>query len=189
FKDEEQLPKGNLPINAVKFVEPDNLKQMTIASSLFIIPALAVVAILIFISFLLHGLFAVNVTLIGVIAAFIFLLPHELLHAVCFGKKAEVELYISLKDLVMFVISTKPISKMRFIMLSLSPSLLFGLLPLIIWTILPHNEVYSDHLFTFALFSVLFGVGDYLNAFNAARQMPTGSMCQLSGLNSYWFIP
>jgi len=189
FKDEEQLSKGTLPHNAVKFVEPENLEQLTYASLVFIIPALIMVAFLVCVSFLLHGVLAFDFTLTGIAIAFIFLLPHELLHAVCFGKKAEVELYASLKTLMLFVYSTKPVSKRRYIILSLIPSLLFGWLPLIVWTLLPYNEIYSDHLFTFALFSIVFGVGDYLNVFNAIRQMPKGSMCQLSGINSYWFMP
>jgi hypothetical protein len=89
----------------------------------------------------------------------------------------------------MFVTSAQPVTKARFIFLSLFPNLVFGWLPLAVWTFLPYNGAYSNHLFTFAFFSILFGVGDYMNAFNAARQMPKGSMQQISGFNSYWYMP
>ena len=33
------------------------------------------------------------------------------------------------------------------------------------------------------------GGGDFMNMFNAAVQMPLGSLTQLSGMHSYWFMP
>ncbi|MPN54176.1 hypothetical protein SDC9_201845 [bioreactor metagenome] len=121
--------------------------------------------------------------------SFLTLLPHEFLHAVCFGKDAEVDLYISVKNLLIFVVSTHPISKARFIFLSLCPNLVFGWLPLLVWAVLPYNEAYSNILYSFSLICVMLGVGDYLNVFNAIRQMPKGSMQQLSGFHSYLFMP
>ncbi|MCL2003932.1 MAG: DUF3267 domain-containing protein, partial [Oscillospiraceae bacterium] len=95
-------------------------------------------------------------------------------------------LFIAPKQLSLFVTSTQPITKARYIFMSLFPNLVFGWLPLAVWmVVLPYN---SD-LLTFAVFSILFGIGDYMNVFNAVRQMPKGSMQQLSGFNSYWFIP
>jgi len=138
---------------------------------------------------LLHGELVVSVTFLGWLLSILTFVPHEYLHAIFFGKMAEVELFIAPKQLALFVISTQPVTKARFIFLSLFPNLVFGWLPLAVWMILPHNIVFSDHLLTFSVLSILFGIGDYMNVFNAARQMPKGSMQQLSGFNSYWFIP
>jgi len=140
-------------------------------------------------SYALYGVLTLKFTLLGFILSFMTLLPHELLHGICFGKAAEVELLIAPKQLALFVVSNQPISKARFIFLSLFPNLTFGWLPLAVWMLLPYSAVYSDHLFTFSAVSVLFGIGDYLNVFNAIRQMPKGSMQQLSGFSSYWFMP
>jgi hypothetical protein len=189
FKDNERLPKGVLPQNAVKFVEPNSMGKVILAASVFIIPALLMVGLFLTVHYLLYGEAATDLTSTGLIAALFCMVPHELLHGVCFGKDADVEMYVAPKQLSMFVISTQPVTKARFIFLSLLPNLIFGWIPLFFWTVLPHNEIYSDHLFAFALMSVIIGIGDYLNVFNAARQMPKGSMQQLSGMNSYWYTP
>ncbi|MCL2059655.1 MAG: DUF3267 domain-containing protein [Oscillospiraceae bacterium] len=189
FSNNEQLPLGALPDNAVKFKEPKNLTETVIKSSLFSLPALAGVALFLGVSRLLHGELAYNGTVRGMLFAFLTLVPHEFLHAICFGKDAEVELFIAPKQLSLFVISTQPITKARYIFLSLLPNLVFGWLPLAVWAALPYSAFFSDHLLTFSVLAILFGVGDYMNSYNAARQMPKGSMQQLSGFNSYWFMP
>lgn len=188
FKNNEQLPKGELPANAVKFKEPDDMVSLSVVSSLFLFPALFGVIIIAIFSYLLHGELYIGFTLIGTLAAVLCMIPHELLHAVCFGKKAEVELYVAPKQLSLFVVSAQPISKARFIFLSLLPNLVFGWIPLVVWAVLPHGG-FGNHLFTFAIISIMFGAGDYMNSFNALRQMPKGSLQQISGFNSYWFMP
>ena len=187
-KSNEQLPIGVLPENAVKFKEPKNMTEALIKSSLFALPALLGVALFLLVSFLLYGGLIFDITWIGLIISVLLLIPHELLHAVCFGKEAEVELFIAPKQLALFVISTQPITKARYIFLSLLPNLAFGWIPLAVWSVLPFNALFSNHLFTVSVFSILLGMGDYMNVFNAARQMPKGSMQQLSGFNSYWFM-
>lgn len=98
------------------------------------------------------------------------------------------EFYISFKNLMMFVVSTHPVSRTRFIVLSLLPTFVLGWLPLILWAVLPYQEAYSNLLFPSSILTILTGVGDYLNVYNAARQMPKGSMQQMSGFHSYWFV-
>ena len=188
YKNNEQLPTGVLPEGAVKFKEAKNMTEMVIISSIFILPAILGVSLFLIGSLLLHGDLTTDITYLGMLVSLLFLLPHEFLHAVCFGKEAEVEFFVAPQQLAMFVTSTQPITKRRYIFMSLLPNLAFGWLPLAVWMILPFNTVFSNHLFTFSVFSILFGVGDYLNVFNAARQMPKNSMQQLSGFNSYWFI-
>jgi hypothetical protein len=126
---------------------------------------------------------------LGALVSFVCMPLHELLHAVCFGKHAEVEFYVSIKNMMMFVVSTHPVSKIRFILLSLLPTFALGWLPLLVWAMLPYGQVYSNILFSASVLTVLTGVGDYLNVYNALRQMPKGSMQQMSGFHSYWFMP
>ena len=193
FKGMDQLPLGELPPDAVKFKEPESMETLTVKVILFSIPALPLIALIIMGSRFLHGTFNFEFVLLpfaaGIGISILSLLPHELLHAICFGKGAVVELYIALTHGMLFVVSTHPITKMRFIFLSLLPNLLLGWLPLIIWAVLPYVEMYSTILFTCSIINILGGGGDYMNTYNALRQMPKGSMQQLSGFNSYWFMP
>lgn len=200
YKDESQLPKGNLPHNAVKFIESKNPSELFVATLFCTLPILFIIMLFVICNMLLYNGFPtagdmlylivnnIGGMLLGFIVSFLFLIPNVLLRSICFGKNAEVELFLAPSQLMLFAVSVEPITKARFICLSSLPSLAFGWIPLLIWTIIPYSEV-SAFLFSFACFSILFGVGDYLNIVNAIRQMPKGSMQQLSGFNSYWFIP
>ena len=33
------------------------------------------------------------------------------------------------------------------------------------------------------------GAGDYINIYNALRQVPKGGLCYMSGMHSYWYMP
>ena len=192
YKSEEQLPKGTLPLGAVKFREPSTPEELNKVMMWFMIPALILIALIVIGSAVLHGSLNFRFGSLrfwaGIMLTLLILLPHELLHAICFGKGAEVELYVSPKQMILFVVSTKAITKGRFIFLSLLPNLVFGWAPLLIWAALPYGA-HSTVLFSFSAVSILCGVGDYMNVYNAIRQMPKGSMQQLSGFNSYWFMP
>jgi hypothetical protein len=189
FRNNDQLPEGGLPEGAVKFREPDSMPAAIATAMVFVIPAALLIALCMAASYLLHGELHGGGSWVGALAALLMILPHELLHALCFGKDAEVWLFVAPKQLSAFVASAQPVTKARFIFLNLLPNLLFGWLPLLVWTLLPYNAAYSGHLFSFAVVSILCGIADYMNAFNAARQMPRGSMQQISGFNSYWYVP
>jgi len=190
YKDVSQLEKGVLPENAVKFKEPDTPVKVNLVASLYIIPIFIFAAALILIKKSVVGYDVItSFSLTGFIVAILTIVPHELLHAVCFPKNAEVYVYYSIKNLMVFVTSVSPVSKARFIFLSLCPSLVFGFLPLAVWMFIPAASYASDALFFFGISSLLLGSGDLMNTKNALFQMPRGSMTQLSGFNSYWFMP
>ena len=194
-KDMTKLPVGNLPENAVKFVEPESQQALEKASYLFMIPPMLIIGLALLVGFLLHR--GINLTLdfsnywwiilviIPLYLAAMFV--HEFLHAVCFGRDSEVDLYIM--SSFFFVHSVTPISKNRFIFMSLLPNIVLGLIPLLIWIFVPMSLAVGTILFAFSAIMLLSGGGDYLNTFNALRQMPKGSYQQLSGMNSFWFIP
>lgn len=189
----DQLTVGVLPENAVKFKEPESMADLNKSAAYFLLPVLV---ILITFYLLKHGLtlsykdMFTGGYLIGFVLAILCIFPHELLHGICFPKDAEVELWWSPKNFMVFVHSVAPISKARFIFLSLLPSLLFGILPLSIWLFVPSvNTLLASALWGFGMVSLLFGVGDFLNVYNAFNQVPKGALTQLSGFHSYWFYP
>ena len=190
YEDKSQLPIGNLPEDAVKFKEPDSMLKLNLVASLFVLPVFILIGLAIFIKSILTGS-VVEFSIFniwGIILAFLMILPHEFLHAIVFPKGEKVELWLSPKALAAFVVSTAPVSKARFIFLSLLPNIVFGFIPLLVWAFLPQDLAVTEVVFSFATFSLLLGIGDYLNVFNATFQMPKGSMQQLSGMNSYWFM-
>ncbi len=189
YTNEEQLPKGELPENAVRFNEPETPAKVNIVASLFLVPPLVLIIGGIFAAGMIHGELTLELSLWGVLLAFIAMIPHEFLHAVNFPKDTEVQMYYSLKNMMMFVISTAPVSKARFIWMSFFPNLMLGWLPFILWMAFPNVPILSAILLPFAVINIFFGAGDYMNMYNTWRQMPKGSLTQLSGFHSYWYMP
>ena len=117
----ESLPHGEHRPGAVIFKEPETPKK------------LAVIANIIALSFLRGGIRAYR--FIGLILALLSMLPHELLHAICF--KNEVYLYTNLKQGMLFIIGLEDMSKASFVFMSLLPNIVFGFLPFILFLIFP----------------------------------------------------
>lgn len=191
MKSMEELPKADLPQNAVKYKEPENAKDLNKKAMIFIIPVILIMILGVAIRNILYGEMDIDFfNGVGALLAFLMILPHEFLHAIAFPKEAEVECWYIPKQLLAFVVSTYPVPKRQFIFLSLLPNLVFGFIPFLIWIIVPtDNKVFLDTLYCFSTLSMLFGAGDYMNVYNTIKQVPTGAMTQLSGFNSYWYIP
>lgn len=198
----DTLPKGNLPPDAVMFKEPKTALELNKRASLYVIPVLCVVILAVVTKAAIHGLdgggspsgsgIGELVNAFGFLLAVLMVIPHEFLHAVAFPKKAEVGIWYSPKYMLAFVHSTAPVGKWRFVFMSLLPNLVLGLIPLMAWVILPVEvigEQFSGLIFSFSFMCLLFGIGDYMNVHNAIVQMPKGALTQLSGFNSYWFMP
>jgi hypothetical protein len=187
-KNLNQLDKGKLPLNAVKYKEPDSFLWFNLTSMLY--GLLLLPAILIFAAIKTAiGFDGFSFSIFnnwGFVLAIVAILPHELIHAFCYPKNAEVELWYSKKHLIAFVHSTFPMTKNRFLFVSISPMIILGVLPLIIWSITDFRL--SAQLFSFGGASLLFCAGDLMNIVNTLRQVPKNGMIQNSGLNSFWFV-
>lgn len=105
-------------------------------------------------------------SLTGTVLAILSFLPHELLHAVCF--KEDVYLFLYLKGGMMFVVGSEDFGKWRFVLMSLLPNIILGIIPYIIFLF---NPVYGA-MGTFGAMALAMGVGDYLNVYNALTQVP-----------------
>ena len=192
YTGESQLPRADLPPGAVPFREPADTAALNLAAMKWSLLALAAAAALGVVTIPLRGGLVLGAGfwfMAGFAASFLTLLPHELLHGLCFGRGAEVHLFVSPKDLMAFVVCTRPVSRGRFILMSLLPNLIFGWLPFLLWCLTPYSGAGSDILLWFSSCCISFGGGDYLNVWNALRQMPRGSIQQISGFHSYWYMP
>lgn len=187
FKSYDDLPKGNLPENAVMFKEPKSMAMVNAVAFLIFIPMILIMMSILFLTnkleCMLNGYFQ------GLLISLLLGVPHEFIHALCMGgKDTVVYLYYSLKHFMMFVICLEPMSKTRFIVMSFAPSFILGWVPFIVGLFLPEST-FTGILLSAGLWNTLCGCGDMINIINAAFQMPKGSLTQLSGMNSYWFMP
>ena len=179
--DENRLPQREHPSNFVPFKEPKNMKQLALISNV----GCVITIILLGIPYLMLTVGQGEVRSIwnwGFPCAVLTLFPHELLHAICFKK--DVYLYTNFKQGLLFVVGTEDMSRGRFILMSLLPNIVFGFLSYIIFLIHPP----LTFLGSLGLLCVGMGFGDYINVFNAVRQVPHGAKIYLSGMHSYWYM-
>ena len=121
--------------------------------------------------------------IIGAVCGGLSLLPHELLHAMCYKK--DVYLYNDLSHGLLFVVGTEDMSKARFIVMCLCPNIIMGLVPYTIFS--DHappcgTRFVWDHLHWNGFWKL------YWNVYNAARQMPSKAKTYLCGIRSFWYL-
>lgn len=181
--DENELPHRDHPEGYVAFKEPDMKKLSIIANAGCVLIILVLAAIIIL---RLHGQPRSHSfwwqLILGCVLPALGLPIHEFLHAMVFTK--DVYMYNNLKQGLMFVVGTEDMSKIRFIIMSLCPNIVLGIIPFLIFLFVPS----CVGLGTFGAISIGMGFGDYINVFNAIRQMPGNARTYLSGTHSFWYI-
>ncbi len=178
--DPSTLPQKPHRPGAVPFREAKDTRTLSIIGN-----ALgAVIIALLLVSAIFRGkstFDSVQMTL-GCVLPMAALLPHELLHAACF--RGDVYLYTNLRQGMLFVVGPEDMSKARFILMSLLPNIVFGLIPYAIGMALPNMA-----LSAFGAICIGMGAADYYNVFNTLTQVPNGAKIYSSGVSSYWYLP
>ena len=180
--DEGSLPHKEHHPDAVPFKEFGDVKKMSLIANIGCTLTMLVLTI----PFLILGMKHIPDNVIWMVVGGVFgglsLLPHELLHAICYRK--DVYLYHDFAHGLMFVVGTEDMSKSRFILMCLCPNIVLGLIPYTIFLLFPH-------LVGFGLFGIVcigMGFGDWINIYNAIKQMPKNAKTYLCGMHSYWFL-
>ena len=189
----DDLPESQHEEGCVKFKEPDSPKKLALIANG--ISLIIYVFTLILYFWRAGGLvnketYIVNFSFLGLLACMITLVPHELIHAICF--KEDVYMYTNLKQGMLFVWGPERMSKARFIFMSMLPNLLFGFIPFVIFLLFADPANLSPvikFLGTLGAFAIPMGAGDYMNVFNSLTQMPRGAKCYMHKFNTYWYMP
>ena len=118
-------------------------------------------------------------------------LLHELIHAFAAPRHHEKQIWAYLDQGAMFVFFPEPLSKARFIWVSLAPNLLLAFIPWAILLIVAAAVPTYAFWWTFLVFFVLSlgGIGDYANIWHTLRQVPKGGQIHSYGIHSYWTPP
>ena len=185
--DLEKLPKKEVP-GAVQFREYESMEKLSLIANLLAIVIAVICAVPVF--FAIKKMFQTNGFEFGlwqIILLFVLEIVsipvHECLHASMF--RGEVEFYTYLKKGLAFVVGPEDMTKGRFVMMSLLPNLVLGIVPYIIFFFVP-NQLW---LGIWSLGNIASGAGDYINIYHAITQMPKGSLTFMSGMHSYWYMP
>ncbi len=178
--DPSSIPHGEHRPGAVAFREFKTTKSLSIAANL---AAFAIImALIVPAAFWIPFYENRQQMVLGFILPLAALLPHELLHAVCF--QADVYLYTNLSQGMLFVTGPEDMSKGRFVFMSLLPNIVLGFLPY-----LAGIAFRVPFPLIFGAVSTGMGAGDYFNVFNALTQMPKGARTYIYQFNSFWHFP
>lgn len=124
--------------------------------------------------------------IIGLLLAILLISIHELLHAICFPPEAIVEIYYNKYGLG--TMSNSPISKKRFIIISILPVFVLGFIPLILWTFIPIQNITLNSICCFsAAGSLGGGTVDLFSAVNTLINVPNGMMIKTIGSKAYYY--
>ena len=180
--NENSLPHKDHHPNAVPFREAYDMKKMSLIANTGCI----LIMLLLVIPFLLLGMKYIPGNaiwmVVGGILGGLSLLPHELLHAICYKK--DVYLYHDFAQGLMFVVGTEDMSKSHFVFMCLCPNIVLGMIPYLTFLLFPHLV----GLGLFGIICIGMGFGDWINVYNAIKQMPDNAKTYLCGMHSYWYI-
>ena len=175
---DDKLPHEELKrhTNAVKFEEFENTTKFLVQINLLSFLILA------FTMGTFHVLAGITkISLSGVLLIFVSMIPHEFIHATFFRNRA----YLYLHKYALIITGTEPMSKVRYIMMTTMPAIIFGLLPFALFITNPSLTI----LGTFGAIALPMCLGDFYNAYNCYTQVPPAGRCFMSKQNTYWFVP
>ena len=76
-------------------------------------------------------------------------------------------------------------SKLRYIAMTIMPSIVFGFIPFILFVVKPEFTLFG----TFGAIALPMCLGDWYNAYNCFTQVPNEGFCFMNKQNTYWFVP
>lgn len=175
--DPKSLPKKEMVTGAHRIKKIDNLVVLTIVMTV-ICCVLGYLFLMILIDYFGSSLLSVP----GVLAAllsFVFCIPHEYIHAICFKEEA----YIYIANGLMFAMSPEHMSKRRYLFMVLLPFTVLGVIPFCIGLILRCSP-----LAIFGALSIIPCTGDLYLALNSLFQVPSNGKIYLYDMVNYWYI-
>ena len=195
YDTEEQLIQGKeFPSGAVQFTEGETLSDAFKLGFLLSLPIMIpMIALSIFRCSTIdkHLVFDSKFIIIAIMTFLIgklLIYVHEFIHAVFYPKGAEKSVWKHTSQGAYFVYCDAKVSKNRFIVLCLAPSILLGILPFIIWymiaPILDSGWIVCVMILTWMM--TFMSMGDFANAFNAFKQVPPNAKVFNYGMHSYW---
>lgn len=185
----QSLERGELPEGAIKFREPGTMSRIILSATLISLPIILISSVILFMKS--AGRFydlPVPIIVLNFLITFGLLFVHELIHALSLPPEVGKEIWTKFSDGVLLIHFDRPITRGQFIRLSLAPNVILGLIPFTLYAmgLFDRSQALSDSIGFISWMMLLGGVGDYLNVFNAIRQVPPDAEVFNYGLHSYW---
>jgi heme/copper-type cytochrome/quinol oxidase subunit 4 len=192
--EKQLIGDEQLPDNAVQFKEGSDINELFQLGFVLMCPII-IPMIIITIVRLSHieGDIRFNVKTAIILIAAILIVQilkylHEFLHSSCYPKGSMKTVWKYAKNGNLFIYCPAHITKMRWVIISLVPMFVLGLIPFAIWLFIA-DKIDTEISMVFVVISWLmtFGsMGDLANVYNTMKQVPKNSKVFNYGLHSYW---
>lgn len=181
IKNTADYQSGILPATAIKLDMPDTMEKMMLKAIPFLIPSFVIIIFSIFFKTLSAGQPVIDplYVVLGFLLSFFIGIPvHELLHAIVYPKEATVYIGIMPKQFTAVALASYPVSRNRFILMSLLPIVL-GVIPLIIFLISPEtNRALNGVMYGLVIMGLTTPYTDYFNVYQVLKQTKKGCLLQ-----------
>ncbi len=169
--DIKEYQRGVLPQNARRIDTPSSIDEMMKKTTPITALLCAILIVMMFVKTIMSHTKVVNPLGIfaGVAMGFVMLVVHEWLHAIVYPKDARV-IIGRVKGKILFVaLSSYPMTRGRFIIMSLLPFVL-GILPLAVFLISPaENKMLNGMMFGMACMGMVSPAPDVYNVFSILK--------------------
>lgn len=192
YEDEEQIKEtSKLHKNSTKFEEEQTIKEFGKRSTLFVTPLIVIMIIIaLIVSEINNVKFELNPVelIIGVLILIPLAILVQLIHALTYPKEAEKNFYLIKKDLGIILLSNTPVTKRRYILLCIMPTIILSFIPYIIMLIfmkyLPVKLV--NYIYIDSIAINILTAGALLTAYRTIKQVPKDAKVFNHGYHSYW---
>lgn len=197
YQDDSQLIKRKtIPKDAIEFGKIDNIREQLKLGFLLILPIVIIMIILAYLKLkdidyhLTMNLEVIISFFIVIISVYLLTFVHEIIHALFYPKNVEKEIWKSKKDGAYFVYCEELVSKSRFIIMSLAPMFILGIIPFTIWLILPQFIPMPYNIAVALIFycMTIAAMGDVAASYYVIKEMPNKARLFNYGLLRSFYI-
>ena len=194
--DEQLIKRKQIPDDAVEFAVVPNLQKVFERGLLLLLPVFAamVAATLLKVKdsdyHLTMGFDVIISFLIVIVSVSLLTLVHEIIHALFYPFRSEKEIWKSKEQGAYFVYCEDAVSKARFIVICLAPMFLLGIIPFLIWLLLPQFIPMPYNIavaIVFWLMTIL-SMGDVANVYHVLKEVPGNAKVFNYGLLRSFYI-
>jgi len=194
--DDQLIKRDSIPKEAVEFGIIPNLQGEFGRGFLILMPVLAAMVAATFLKVkdldyhLTMRLDVIVSFVLTIVSVYLLTFVHEIIHALFYPADAVKEIWKSKEQGAYFVYCEKEIRKERFIIMCLAPMFILGIIPFIIWLILPNYIPMPYSLavsITFWLMTIV-AMGDVANVYHVIKEVPKGAKVFNYGLLRSFYI-
>ena len=191
-KNEEEIKKNSkLYKNSIMFKEEETIKEHVKKGEKIMIPIAIIMFIVTLITADIKNI-ELEFDLIDIIISILMLIPlvilFEAIIALTYPLKANKDIYISQKDLTIYLISNSLVSKKRFILICLMPIILLAVIPYTIMILFMNAIpiIIIKLIYISSALTCIISSSIIVDIYNTIKQVPKGAKVFNYGFHSYW---